>query len=354
MAEIPHNQSNYLEAWRRFAEDSRERQSEFAAEGSFRRSSPESVFGHDQSVQYGLRQAGAVIERYGVDLIRYFPQATGVAASLRYVNGEIRNEACITFFVSERLSRRFFGPVPPQIDGVPTDVVEAGTPLLHKATGHVPGLRLRPAEPGMSLSHLRVSSGTFGCLVEDGNRQYILSCAHVLSDTTASAGDPVLQQAPFYGGSSPLDDIARFTRAIPLVSGNCIADAAIAEVIDRSDVTEFIRGIGKPVGTRALSGVGLLVQKSGNMTGLTHGVVTGINGTIGPFQVNGVANVYFTDAILTTGMSEPGDSGSVLMDHQHRAIGLLFGGLQFGSAYVVSWFSPIDTVLSNLGVTLVP
>ena len=90
------------------------------------------------------------------------------------------------------------------------------------------------------------------------------------------------------------------------------------------------------------------------MTGLTHGVVTGIKGTIGPFQVNGVANVYFTDAIITTGMSEPGDSGSLLMDHQDQAIGLLFGGLQFGSTYVVSWFSPIDTVLNNLGVTLVP
>jgi hypothetical protein len=258
--------------------------------------------------------------------------------------------------VSEKLPNlnRFFGSVPPKIDGVPVDVVEAGTPLLHKAPGHVPGIRLRPADPGMSLSHFRVSSGTFGCLVEDGVRQYILSCAHVLSDATASPGDTILQQAPLYGGSSPSDDIASFTRAIPLTSGSCIADAGIAEVTNLSDVTASIRGIGKPIGTRALSGVGLLVQKSGDMTGLTHGVVTGIKGTIGPLQVNGVANVYFTDAIITTGMSEPGDSGSLLMDHQDQAIGLLFGGLQYGSTYVVSWFSPIDTVLSNLGVSLVP
>ena len=354
MAEGPHERASYLDAWRRFAETTREHGAGVAAGFSLDDSS-EVVFAEDTAVQEGLRRAVALIERYGPDLIRYVPQATGIAASLRYVDGEIRpNEPCITFFVSEKLRDRFFWSVPAKIDGVLTDVVGAGTPVLHKAAGHVPGLRSRPADPGMSVSHFRVSSGTFGCLVEDGNSQYILSCAHVLSDSTASTGDAILQSAPFYGGRSPSDDIARFTKAIPLTSGSCIADAAIAEVIDASDVTALIRGIGKPVGTRALSGVGLLVQKSGDMTGLTHGVVTGIKGTIGPLQVNGVANVYFTDAIVTTGMSEPGDSGSLLMDHQDRAIGLLFGGLQYGASYIVSWFSPIDTVLANLGVTLVP
>jgi len=63
--------------------------------------------------------------------------------------------------------------------------------------------------------------------------------------------------------------------------------------------------------------------------------------------------VYFTDVIITTGMSDSGDSGALLMDNRRKAIGILFGGLVIGSTYAVSWYNPIDTVLQNLGVTLV-
>jgi hypothetical protein len=314
--------------------------------------------------QFGAiaEQASAILSRHGVELVGSFPNVRAVALSLRYRRGRIYpDEPCITFFVSRKLSPDFFEDrhlIPPAIEGVPTDVVEAGEPELHMApAGHTPGVRLRPMEPGASVSHFRVTSGTFGCLVEDGAQElYVLSCAHVLSDAAGMPGDPVLHPGTTFGGVQT----ATFTKSIPLSPGTCIADAAIAKVAEPAMVTPVIRYIGvKPAATRALSAVGVLVQKSGDETGLTHGVVVGIKGTIGPYSANGVNNIYFTDTIITSGMSAPGDSGSLLIDYRSQAIGLLFGGLKFATAtgsvsYVVSWFSPIDVVLQNLGVHLAP
>jgi hypothetical protein len=317
--------------------------------------------------QFGgiAEQASAILSHHGAELVRSFCNVTAVALSLRYRLGEIvPYEPCITFFVSAKLPPYVLGTdlIPPMIEGVPTDVVEAGAPELHMATaGHTPGVRLRPIEPGVSVSHFRVSSGSFGCLVEDDEQQlYILSCAHVLSDPAGLPGDPVVQPGASFGGVVPVDQTATFTKSIPLSPGACIADAAIAKIAEPATATPVIRYIGvKPAATRALSAVGVLVQKSGDQTGLTHGVVVGIKGTIGPYNANGVNNIYFTDAIVTSGMSADGDSGSLLMDYNSHAIGLLFGGLKFATAtgsvsYVVSWSSPIDVVLRNLGVHLAP
>jgi hypothetical protein len=319
----------------------------------------EMTFGPGSAEEESSLQAAAfVIGKYGVKLLQAFPTATAVAASLKYCDGVIlSNQPSITFFVGRKLPSGELGnrAIPKQIEGVPTDVIEAGIPrvLGSPATPHAPGTRHRPAPPGCSIAHLRVTSGSFGCLVEDPSSKYVLSCAHVLSDAAGLAGDHILQPGAHFGGTTPRDYIASLSRTIPLYSGTCIADAAIAQVDSPADVIPDVLGIGKPTGTRVLSRVGLSVQKSGDETGLTFGVVAGLKGTVGPLQINGAANVYFNDVILTTGMSNGGDSGALLMDNRRRGIGLLFGGLVMGSTSAISWYHPIDTVLQNLAVTLV-
>jgi hypothetical protein len=305
-----------------------------------------------------FRHAEVIVEKYGVKLLQDFPVATAVAVSLKYSNGEIvPNQPSVSFFVDKKLPVNKLGnrAIPKEIDGVPTDVVEAGIPRVLSSAGvpHIPGTRARPAPPGSSVAHLRVTSGTFGCLVEDRTNTYILSCAHVLSDAAGVPGDHILQPGAHFGGTTPHDHIASLSRTIPLFSGTCIADAAIAQVHDPLDVIPDVLGIGRPTGTLILSRVGRSVQKSGDQTGLTSGTVVGIKGTVGPLSINGAANVYFSDVILTTGMSDSGDSGALLMDNGSKAIGLLFGGLVIGSTYAISWYNPIDNILQNLGVTLV-
>jgi hypothetical protein len=343
--------NNYQRAWTNLSRqeaDKYQTMGETHGPAQFRSGSEDSLF----------RRAEVVVEKYGAELLRNFPVATAVAVSLKYAGGEVRpGEPCITFFVGRKrpideLENRV---IPREIEGVLTDVVEAGVPRISNTAGapHVPGTRLRPAPPGSSIAHSRVSSGTFGCLVTDGNSVYILSCAHVLSDVAATAGDHILQPGSLFGGTTPLDHIASFVRAVPLFSGFCIADAAIARVHNSGDVTPDVLQIGKPSGTRVLTRVGRSVQKSGNQTGVTSGTVVGIKARVGPLSINGAANIYFSDVIITTGMSDSGDSGALLMDNGRRALGILFGGLAIGSTYAVSWYNPIDAILSNLGVTLV-
>ena len=300
-----------------------------------------------------------VIDKYGDKLIKGCSGTGGIALSLRFRDGEVLpDQPCLTFFVDDKETAKH--NIPREIDGVPTDIVEAGTPVLHSGTSHVPGLRLRPVEPGCSISHFRVTSGTLGCLVEDDNGvTYILSCAHVLSDKLGARNDSIVQPGSKYGGAAPPDCIARLTRSIPLKSGASLADAAIAELIDPDSVTSLIRQIGaKPRSTRRLKAVGINVQKSGDQTNHTEGVVIGLRGRVGPLSINGVDDIFFNNTIITDGMSQGGDSGAVLLDYPQNAIGLLFGGQESTTLtgeikIVASWYAPINVVLKALGVHLV-
>jgi len=318
---------------------------------------PAEAKGIDLSDHPTARGVSAILAEGGHRLIESFRGVTGVALSLRYEKGEIRrDEPCLTFYVE-----REEVTVPTTINGLPTDVVVAGVPALHQVVTHQSAARVRPPQPGCSISHPGLQSfGTFGCVVKDRNgpRQYVLSCAHVLSDGSAVPGDPIIQPGTGHHGTVPADVIASFTTALPL-GPTAVADAAIAEIDPSIGANLVVRYLVKPAATLPLTGVGLIVQKSGERTGLTAGMVVGIKGTIGPYNANGVSNIFFNDAIVMSGMSEGGDSGSILMDYQQNAIGVIFGGLEYFNSCgqwscVTSWCTPIETVLQHLNVELVP
>ncbi len=269
--------------------------------------------------------------------------------------------------------------IPPQIEGVPTDVVELGVPRAFRS----PKERWRPAVPGVSIGHIHVSAGTFGCLVRRGNDIFILSNNHVLADINrARPGDPILQPGPSDRGVSPVDQIAALEEFIPLDFGtveptcplaelaaeglNALAkllgsryrfqpvvqtpgvnrvDAAIARPLRPDLVSPEILGIGMPVGIgEAL--LGTTVQKSGRTTGYTTGTITQIEVTVridyyGP-------QATFEGQLIATPMSQPGDSGSAVLDMERRVVGLLFAGSDLATI-----INPISDVLSALRVDLV-
>lgn len=269
--------------------------------------------------------------------------------------------------------------IPPQIEGVPTDVVELG--VLRAFAG--PKDRWRPAVPGVSIGHLRVSAGTFGCLVRRGQDLFILSNNHVLADINrARPGDAILQPGPSDGGTFPVDQIAVLEEFVPLDFGtaeptcplaglaadglNALAkllgssyrfqpvvqtpginrvDAAIARPLQPDLVSPEILGIGIPVGVGEAM-LGMTVQKSGRTTGYTTGTITQIEATVridyyGP-------QATFEGQIIATAMSGPGDSGSAVLDMERRVVGLLFAGSE--QATIIN---PIADVLSALRVELV-
>ena len=89
------------------------------------------------------------------------------------------------------------------------------------------------------------------------------------------------------------------------------------------------------------------VVKSGRTTQTTTGKVTGLNATV---AVNyGVGVAYYRNQIITTNMSQGGDSGSLLLSKADRkATGLLFAG-----SSVVTIHNNIANVLMALGVEVV-
>ena len=360
---------SYLNAWRALAQTPRDELSIRSRLGDPRAS--EEVDGWSETVKQGIpldgefvARATSVLDIESTSLFEDFPSVIGVALSLRFQRGAVvRSQPCLTFFVTEKflpeeLESRSIRNIPKELEGIPTDVVAGGSFEFH----HAPGDMLRPVEPGTSISHGQTTGGTLGCLVEDdqGNT-YLLSSAHVLSPASAKPGDPIVQPGTQFGGASPADQIATLTKSIPLQPGVCVADAAIAEVANPGQVMTAIRHTGgiKPGRPRVVTTTGVQVQKSGDTTGLTDGSVISPKGRIGPHSAAGVPGIFFNDAIVTTAMSQPGDSGSILMDNRGFALGILFGGFKVPNkagqtAYVASWYNPIGPVLKNLGVRLVP
>lgn len=271
------------------------------------------------------------------------PNVVGVAASLKVKAGKPTNTWSLTAYVEKKAKVAKKSEVPKKVGGVPTDVVEVGKlePLLFNA-------HLRPALPGYSIGHFNITAGTFGCVVRDlrhcheeekcccGKKEclndyLLLSNNHILAASNlAKKGDLILQPGPFDGGVYPADGVATLERFEPIVSGAAgynLVDAAVARPLESRLITASILGTLIPRGIdQAL--IGGLVIKAGRTTQVTIGRVTAVNATVlvggypgGPAQ--------FRHQILTTAMAAGGDSGSLLMDRNLNAIGLLFAGSSF-------------------------
>jgi len=213
--------------------------------------------------------------------------------------------------------------------------------------------RHRPAFPGVSIGHYKISAGTFGCLVEDENGGiHILSNNHVLANlNSASLGDSILQPGPHDGGNQNQDTIAQLSEYIPIdFQGLNRVDAALAEPLNYSDVLPDIPHIGHVAGT-ANPRLNIRVLKFGRTTGITFGVLIARNATI---KVNmGGREVLFEDQIVITSdqgrFSGRGDSGSLILDIDRYAIGLLFAGSTTG----VTFANPIGDVLTRISVKII-
>ncbi|MFI6457059.1 hypothetical protein ACIBF6_36575 [Streptosporangium amethystogenes] len=239
---------------------------------------------------------------------------------------------------------------------VETDVVETG-----RFYAHTYDQRERPAIGGISVGHRKITAGTLGCLVKDlrnNERLAILSNNHVLAaENACAAGDPIYQPGPLDAEPVPGNIIGTLTRWEDLIFGGNTPnriDAAIAALADNCVVFDDIKGkmtrptiaqpavgllfagsqsdtvlnpIGEVVtrlgvemvfGPTARSAVteadvrppGAPVQKTGRTTEYTTGRITAIDATV---RVGyGAGTALFEGQIMTTAMSQGGDSGSVV------------------------------------------
>lgn len=311
----------------------------------------------------------------------------GVGVGYKHVGLTRTERPAIIVFVKkkeahENLAREHM--VPFKINGLETDVIEIGEVRL---LGDERTKLVRPAQPGLSIGHYRISAGTFGAVVKDRNsgEKLILSNNHILANATdgkdgrSAIGDPILQPGEYDGGTKD-DRIATLIRFIPLQKGEApatcpvangaarianilvqavrpnyqlrffkrggtanLVDCAVARPVRADIINDEIVGLGKVNGiTEAKSG--MPVVKSGRTTGITKGTVTAVGATL-DVKLDDENSAYFSDQVITNMKSQGGDSGSLVLTEGNKAVGLLFAGSD-----KVTVFNRIQTVLDKLNV----
>jgi hypothetical protein len=313
----------------------------------------------------------------------------GVGVGYKKTAGKVTDDLSLVVFVREKVAAETLTAndlVPRQLDGIPTDVMRVGKVVAYK----LPTSRWRPAPGGVSIGHYAITAGTLGAVVRDAvtNEMLILSNNHVMANSNdALKGDSVLQPGPADGGKDPQDRIGGLERFVKiqykssdgdggsgsgcswaktisallnvlaaftgsgtkltpvLAEATNLVDAAVAKPIDGDAVVEEIERIGTVSGTAAAQ-LGMNVCKSGRTTSLTEGTITVLDTTLDVGYGGGRVATY-EHQILTDDMSDPGDSGSLLVDSQNHAVGLLFAGSD-----EVTVYNPIETVLSLLNIKI--
>lgn len=303
------------------------------------------------------------------------PNLVGIGSGIKWTDGQPTGTPAILALVTQKVDESELSKeelIPPKINGVPTDVLAIGQPFAGQAQPQEVAIellakRVRPASGGYSVGHFAITAGTLGTCVYDRlgtpgnpvgipNRYYILSNNHVLANSNAAApGDAILQPGPADGGTNPADRIARLNRwehitfepPIPRALHNNLIDAAVAEG-EFHDLNREVYWIGYLRGwlPRADIGVGLEVHKTGRTTNYTTGRVTAINATV-DVGYGGGKVARFRDQIVTTVLSRPGDSGSLVANRDNMAVGLLYAG-----SAVATILNQIQHVRTRLGIEI--
>ena len=224
------------------------------------------------------------------------PNITSVGVGKKIVNGKETDELSIQFTVERKLGLEALAqeniPALPKViiadDGseIPVDVIERSYQTSYRiidakqlvststaediSAADMRRSRLDTIMPGISISHIDRSAGTFGALVYDAmtGTPYILSNWHVLHGPTGALGDNIVQPGPHDDGNVVTNVMGRLVRSHLGVAGDCAVCSIIGRRVD--DQILELDVVPKRVAT---VNIGDKVVKSGRTTGVTHGIV---------------------------------------------------------------------------------
>ncbi|MEM1589897.1 MAG: hypothetical protein QW175_05720 [Candidatus Bathyarchaeia archaeon] len=306
-----------------------------------------------------LNAISLVAEAYKPKLLA-MANVTGVGVGYKKVKGVKTNIPAIIVFVSKKLPVNKLAPkdvIPPTIEGIPTDVVEAEFTALSQSRLQ----RIRPSVGGISVGRYilideteRPIAGTLtnGMINYQTGQKVIASNNHVLADCMpygrANVGDNIYQPSPIDGGTSN-DIIATLAKWEPFKPYGNVIDGAYANPLNQDDVSlshfDFGYMNGKPYIKPTL---GMTVQKGGRTTGLTEGQVTAVNATVRVGGYRGVSVEFVGQVIIEseTIVVQPGDSGSLCVEKESKnPCGVLFAGSSYGTMAVLCDFLRFSSIL---------
>ena len=288
----------------------------------------------------------SILARYQDRLLKA-RHVIGVGFGKKEQNGKKTDQDSIIVMVDKKVEAGQLSSqdlIPESIEGIKTDVVEVGElKLLYNRVK-----RFRPAPPGVSLGHYQITAGTFGAVVKDveTGEALLLSNNHVLANLTngidgrAVPGDPILQPGAYDHGIQPDDIIGYLERFIPLNSvvqenlegfNHNLVDCAVARPVEPDYIDHIILDVGEVKGVKEAE-LNMEVVKSGRTTGVTTGKIKALNSMI-KVKMGDNRLAFFDDQIISDSISASGDSGSLALDRDNNAIGLLFAGSERASVY---------------------
>jgi len=313
------------------------------------------------------------VKRRAAERLLRLPGVTGVGLGSKEVGGRPTGRLVIKVFVEEKRPLEEVPEaerIPPEFEGVPTDVVVGGRRIPVQAPpGAIPPKKLIDNRERPLLGGTRIVpegsefKGTMGCLVThatDATKVYGLTAHHVV-------GVPD-RPAPVVGASRVGQPTGKssVTECCDDIVGTYaggdneydVRDEALVQLLPgmtwMADITEIGAVAGTHAVTDAEAATGTYaVSKYGARTRLTGGTVSAIEVETenGPDRQIVVApNAHPDPGGRTVFFSYEGDSGSVLVNDDREVVGLVWSRDDSGNGY--AW--PIEEVLGRFAGESLP
>jgi hypothetical protein len=255
-----------------------------------------------------------------------------------------------------RFAERVTALAPREVDAQFVGFVHGPQP----AGGGDPALTIwnRPLLPGLSIGHAAGATGSLGFFgIDPAERAVIVSNAHVLCPPTCHLGDSVVQPGVHDGGAVPFGHtVAYVSRAATPTPGRISFVDAAAAVVAPGVGLSLEYGAGRVRGLAEEISAGTRVWKKGRTTGFTRGEVTAVE--LDGVEVRyGTASCTFDGQVEIRGFDGPfsagGDSGSLVLDAESRAVALIFAGTTAPARNLKTYANPIGAVLAALDVRVI-
>ncbi|MCP2294686.1 endonuclease G [Nocardia amikacinitolerans] len=291
------------------------------------------------------------------------PNISSIGVGYKIVDGAPTEQLAVQFTVDEKVEPEALEslnteaiPDSIEVDGVrvPTDVIQRSYEPSFRvvAEPEPPPTKVRcdPIRPGISVSNVKGTAGTVGCIVYDKHdgTPLVLSNWHVLHGPDGRIGDTVVQPGPRDDNRIDRNRLGVLNRSHLGIAGDC----AVATVEDRR-IDDSVLGIGVTPARLGEPELGDKVVKSGRTTGVTHGVVRRID-TIVKLRYGsaGVHNIGCFEIgpdparpAAHDEISRGGDSGSVWLFEEGGTTTGVLAGLHFAGE---SEHSPDEHALACL------
>lgn len=305
-------------------------------------------------------------------------------------NGEImRDTIAAIFFVRYKPEMKMLRslniePLPKEIDGIPTDIVEVPTGFEKRILKLSPRMvspddaRYRPFSGGVAMINANpfpAGTGTLGLIVQKNGSEakYAFTNNHVGANedveglpSTANIDDPWIQPGAHGGGQHPDDTIATldsWNRMKPAGTGVNYYDFSLGKILDSESgnaKSYHMLEVGNVEGSAELE-LGDRVLKRGRTTRKTLGEVIAIGVSDSQISVpyQGIP-CNFDNQCVVVGLptevpfSLAGDSGSAVVSEgsPHKIKGQLFAGGENSDGIDLTIVSPIKKIIDDFDLDL--